>query len=66
MRHPTEHHESRDPAPPTGAVRETVRDIRCEHCNRKLAEMATSPWLFTCPRCKGANARGWVPVAAGR
>ena len=65
MRHPDKRHESRNAAPPS-VDGETVHDIRCEHCNRKLAEMATSPWLFTCPRCKGANARGWVPVAAGR
>jgi phage FluMu protein Com len=28
---------------------------RCWRCNKLLAELVTSPWRITCPRCKAAN-----------
>lgn len=30
-------------------------EIRCEKCNRLLAEMAARPWQIGCPRCKLKN-----------
>jgi len=30
----------------------TDKDIRCPTCGRKLAELATRPWAFQCPKCK--------------
>jgi hypothetical protein len=31
-------------------------EVRCSNCNRMLAELATPPYRFTCPRCKSAVA----------
>jgi HK97 family phage portal protein len=30
-------------------------EVRCSGCNRLLAEQATPPYRFTCPRCKVVN-----------
>lgn len=32
------------------------RAVRCEKCDRLLADLATPPYKFTCPRCKTAVA----------
>jgi phage FluMu protein Com len=47
--------------PQYDASRGTVRELRCWRCNRKLAEMVSSPWLIKCPRCKAANQQA-LPV----
>jgi phage FluMu protein Com len=38
-----------NPPPPT------VQELRCWRCNRKLAEIVSSPWRIKCPRCKASN-----------
>ncbi len=37
------------------ATQETVTELRCWRCNRKLAELVTSPWQIRCVRCKAVN-----------
>ena len=33
----------------------TMGEPRCWRCNRKLAELVTSPWMIRCSRCKATN-----------
>src|SRR5205085_9638303 len=35
--------------------------IRCSQCNRKLAELASAPYRFTCPKCKAVTEDSTVP-----
>ncbi len=48
----------------------TIDELRCWRCNRKLAEMVSSPWRIKCSRCKTVNqdvhgdARPGDPAAA--
>ena len=36
----------------------TIAEPRCWRCNRKLAELVSSPWVIRCSRCKAANLGG--------
>ncbi len=36
----------------TGAPGKTRHNLRCQQCNKMLAEQVTAPYRFTCPRCK--------------
>lgn len=35
---------------------ETVKELRCWRCNRKLAEIVSAPYMLVCPRCHATNA----------
>ncbi len=39
-------------------VRETLFHVRCEGCDKLLAEMVSTPYRFRCPRCKRLNHAG--------
>ena len=33
----------------------TITRLRCEGCNKLLAELVTAPWALQCARCKTLN-----------
>jgi phage FluMu protein Com len=39
-------------------VRETLFHVRCEECDKLLAEMVSTPYRLRCPRCKLLNHAG--------
>jgi phage FluMu protein Com len=39
-------------------VRETLFHVRCDGCDKLLAEMVSTPYRFRCPRCKRLNHAG--------
>ena len=45
-------------------VRETLFHVRCDGCDKLLAEMVSTPYRLRCPRCKGLNHAG-VPGQVG-
>lgn len=40
---------------PTVDVVVEVEPVRCAHCDRMLAELATAPWRMKCNRCGALN-----------
>ena len=44
-------------------VRETLFRVRCDGCEKLLAEMVSTPYRLRCPRCKRLNHAG-VPGQA--
>ena len=44
-------------------VRETLFHVRCDGCDKLLAEMVSTPYRLRCPRCKRLNHAG-VPGQA--
>lgn len=44
-------------------VRETLFRVRCNGCEKLLAEMVSTPYRLRCPRCKQLNHAG-VPGQA--
>ena len=45
-------------------VRETLFHVRCDGCDKLLAEMVSTPYRLRCPRCKRLNHAG-VPGQVG-
>ena len=43
-------------AVPSSVPKVLAGPVRCERCNRLLAELATPPFRFTCPKCKAVQA----------
>ena len=39
-------------------VRETLFHVRCNGCDKLLAEMVSTPYRLRCPRCKRLNRAG--------
>ena len=39
-------------------VRETLFHVRCDGCDKLLAEMVSTPYRLRCPRCKRLNHAG--------
>ena len=39
-------------------VRETLFHVRCDGCDKLLAEMVSTPYRLRCPRCKWLNHAG--------
>ena len=46
-------------------VRETLFHVRCEECDKLLAEMVSTPYRLRCPRCKLLNHAGVPGQARG-
>ena len=46
-------------------VRETLFHVRCEECDKLLAEMVSTPYRLRCPRCKQLNYAGLPGQAKG-
>jgi phage FluMu protein Com len=46
-------------------VRETLFHVRCDGCEKLLAEMVSTPYRLRCPRCKRLNHTGVPGQAKG-